>query len=559
MLPPPEHAPEHATGFTHKAVVQAPRAMIATAHPLATEAGLAILQQGGSAIDAAITAQLVLGLTEPQSSGIGGGAFLLLYDGTQVVAFDGRETAPGAATPARFLDAQGRPVPFREAVIGGRSVGVPGVLHMLDLAHRRYGRLPWAALFQPAIGLAEDGFPISRRLHLLLTLDTHLPQREPTRSYFYEADGRPKAIGTLLRNPDYARTLRLLASQGAAAFYHGPLVEAMVQAVRQHPVHPGDLHAADFAAYTAQQRVPLRQTYHDVTVYGMPPPSAGGLATLQILGLLERFHLQQYQPLAVESAHLFAEAGRLAYADRARYVADSAYVPVPVAGLLDRQYLAARSRGISLEHTLGIALPGEPPGAEAATLGDSWAPELPSTSHLSIVDAQGQVLSMTTSIEAAFGSRIMVNGYLLNNQLTDFAFVPTEHGRPVANRLQPHKRPRSAMAPTLVFDAQGAWQMAVGSPGGSTIINYVAQTLLAVLDWHMDPQQAVSLPHYGSRNGPTELERSQGLESLGLQLAARGHQVRLLDLTSGLAAIVKTPHGYVGGADPRREGTVMGY
>jgi gamma-glutamyltranspeptidase/glutathione hydrolase len=559
MPSPLERAPERATGFTEKLLVQAPHAMAATAHPLATAAGVAMLRQGGAAVDAAIAAQLVLGLVEPQSSGIGGGAFMLLYDGTQVAALDGRETAPAAATPERFLDTQGRPLPFREAVVGGRSVGVPGVLNMLDLAHRRYGQLPWATLFQPAITLATEGFPISRRLHLLLATDTHLRQHEPARSYFYEVDGQPKALGSRLRNPDYARVLHCLATQGAEAFYHGPLAEAMVQAVRQHPTHPGDVQVADFAAYTAQQRPPLCSTYHDMTVYGMPPPSAGGIATLQILGLLERFDLGQYQPLAVESVHLFAEAGRLAYADRARYVADSDYVPVPVAGLLDRQYLAERSRTISLTHTLGVALPGAPPGVEAAALGDGQAQEFPSTSHLSIVDAQGQVLSMTTSIEAAFGSRIMVNGYLLNNQLTDFAFVPTEQGRPVANRLQPRKRPRSAMAPTLVFDAQGALHMAVGSPGGSAIINYVAQTLVAMLDWQLDPQQAVSLPHYGSRNGPTELERGRGLETLVPQLKARGHQVSLTPLTSGLSAIVKTPHGYLGGADPRREGTVMGY
>jgi gamma-glutamyltranspeptidase / glutathione hydrolase len=555
----PDIAPESATGFTEKALVHARQAMIATANPLATEAGYDILQQGGSAVDAAIAAQMVLGLTEPQSSGIGGGALLLLYDGTQVVAFDGRETAPAAATPARFLDAQGKPLALHDAVVGGRSVGVPGVLKMLDMAHRQYGKLPWGTLFQPAIRLAEEGFPISRRLNLLLASDQHLRHVEPTRSYFYQADGIPKAIGTPLHNPDYAHVLKLIAAQGAEAFYRGQLVEDMVQAVRQHPTRQGDLTTADFAAYEAKQRQPLQSTYRGYTVYGMPPPSAGGIAVLQILGILEHFALQQYQPLAVDSVHLIAEAERLAYADRARYAADSDFVDVPVAGLLDRQYLAARSRLINMTQSLGRAQPGEPHHAQATRFGDDQALELPGTSHISIVDAQGHALAMTTSIEAAFGSRIMVNGYLLNNQLTDFSFVPTEPGKPVANGIAARKRPRSAMAPTLVFDQQGQFTMAVGSPGGSAIINYVAQTLIAMLDWHLDPQQAVSLPHYGSRNGPTELEQGRDLEALVPQLAARGHHVALIEMTSGLSAIVRTAEGYAGGADPRREGTVRGY
>jgi gamma-glutamyltranspeptidase/glutathione hydrolase len=533
--------------------------MIATANPLATEVGCDILQQGGSVVDAAIAAQLVLGLTEPQSSGIGGGALLLLHDGAQVVAFDGRETAPAAATPDRFLDAQGKPLAWHDAVVGGHSVGVPGVLKMLDMAHRQYGKLPWGLLFQPAIRLAEEGFPISRRLYLLLASDQYLRYVEPARSYFYQADGTPKAIGTRLPNPDYAHVLKLIGTQGAEAFYHEQLVEDMVQAVRQYPTHPGDLTAADFAAYEAKQRQPLQSTYRGYTVYGMPLPSAGGIAVLQILGILEHFALHHYQPLAVDSVHLITEAERLAYADRARYVADSDFVDVPVAGLLDRHYLATRSQLIRMTQSLGIAPPGEPRHAQTPQFGDGRALELPSTSHISIVDAQGHALAMTTSIEAAFGSRIMVNGYLLNNQLTDFSFVPTEHGKPVANSIAARKRPRSAMAPTLVFDPQGQCTMAVGSPGGSAIINYVVQTLIAMLDWHLDPQQAVSLPHYGSRNGPTELEQGRHLDPLVPQLEARGHTVALIEMTSGLSAIRKTAQGYAGGADPRREGTVQGY
>ena len=461
--------------------------------------------------------------------------------------------------PDRFLDTQGKPLALRDAVVGGRSVGVPGVLKMLDMAHKQYGKLPWATLFQPAIRMAEEGFPISRRLHLLLASDQHLRHVEPTRSYFYQADGTPKAIGTRLHNLDYAHVLKLIGTQGAEAFYRGQLVEDMVQAVRQHPIRPGDLTAADFAAYEAKQRQPLQSTYRGYTVYGMPPPSAGGIAVLQILGILEHFDLQSYPPLAIDSVHLIAEAERLAYADRARYAADSDFVDIPVAGLLDRHYLAARSRLLNVTQSLGIAQPGEPRHAQATQFGDDRALELPSTSHISIIDAQGHALAMTTSIEAAFGSRIMVNGYLLNNQLTDFSFMPTEQGKPVANCIAARKRPRSAMAPTLVFDQQGQFTMAVGSPGGSAIINYVAQTLIAMLDWHLDPQQAVSLPHYGSRNGPTELEHGRHLEALVPQLEARGHTVALIEMPSGLSAILKTEHGYAGGADPRREGTVKGY
>jgi gamma-glutamyltranspeptidase/glutathione hydrolase len=533
--------------------------MIITANALATDAGFAMLQQGGSAVDAAIAAQMMLGLTEPQSSGIGGGAFLLLFDGTNVVAFDGRETAPAAATPERFLAANGMPLPFRQAVVGGRSVGIPGVLKVLDLAHKRYGKLPWAALFQPAIHTAETGFPISPRLHRLLAAEPYLKACEPARSYFYQADGTPKGVGMRLQNSAYAQVLRHIAAHGAAAFYSGSLVDDMVQAVRNHATRPGDLTAADFATYTAKQRAPVWNTYRGYTVYGMPPPSAGGVAVLQILGVLERFALSEYSPLVVDSVHLFAEAGRLAYADRARYLADSDFVAVPVAGLLDRGYLAARSQCISLHHSLGVAPPGEPDYTGLAGLGDDQSLEFSSTSHITIVDEHSQVLTMTTSIEDVFGSRIMVNGYLLNNQLTDFSLVPTTQGMPVANRIEAGKRPRSAMAPMLVFDPHRQFKLAIGSPGGSAIINYVAQALVALLDWHLDPQQAVHLPHYGSRNGPTELEAGRHLEPLVSLLEARGHQVSLTELTSGLSVISKTDTGYVGSADPRREGTARGY
>lgn len=555
---PDNASPEAASGYTAKAVVESRRDMITTANPLASDAGLAILAHGGSAVDAAIAAQLVLGLTEPQSSGIGGGAFMLYWDGKALTSFDGRETAPAAATPTLFQQ-QGKAMPFYDAVVGGRSVGVPGVIAMLELAHRKGGRLPWKALFQPAIRLAEQGFPLSPRLHTLLADERFLRDDPVARAYFYQADGSPRPVGTLLKNPDYAATLRRIADGGAAAFYQGDTARAIVAKVNGHARNPGQLSLADLAAYRAQERPPLCGPYRGWKVCGMGAPSSGGVAVLQMLGVMQRFDLAAMRPTSPDAVHLFAEAGRLAFADRSRYLADPAFVAVPSAGLIDAGYLKSRSALISMERTLGEAAAGTPPGATQRA-GRDTAPELPSTSHLNVVDRDGRVVSMTTSIEDQFGSRLMVDGFLLNNQLTDFSFSPEDKDGPVANRVEPGKRPRSSMAPTLVFDTQGRFYAAVGSPGGSRIIGYVTQTLLALLDWKLDPQQAVSLPHYGSRNGPvTELEAGQGLDALAPQLTARGQQVKAVDMTSGLSAIVRGDHGWLGGADPRREGTARGH
>ncbi|MBV8049254.1 MAG: gamma-glutamyltransferase [Paludibacterium sp.] len=552
-------APEAATGFNAKAAAERPHAMIVTATRLSTQAGLSMLAQGGSAVDAAIAAQAMLGLTEPQSSGIGGGAFLVFFDGRRVTTFDGRETAPAAATPDRFLRADGQTMDFYRAVVGGRSVGVPGVLAMLAMAHRRYGRLPWATLFQPAIRQAEQGFPLSPRLYGLLAGERFLAQDATARRYFYNPDGRPKPIGTLLKNPDYAATLRLIARHGPSAFYQGALARDIVDAVARAPGNPGDMTLADLRRYRARERAPVCGDYRDYRLCGMGPPSSGGVAVLQMLGMLQRFPLSTLPPQSVDAVHLFSEAGRLAFADRGQYLADPGFAPVPVRQLLDPAYLAARSRLIDPQKSLGKALPGSLPGAPQAW-GQDNALELPCTSQIVIVDRFGRALSMTTSIEDQFGSRVMVpgRGFLLNNQLTDFSFNPVEQGRPVANRVEGGKRPRSSMAPMLVFDGKGKLYAVTGSPGGSVIINYVAQTLIGLLDWRLDPQQAVSLPHYGSRNGPTELEASRGLDALAPELAARGHQVVLTDMTSGLAAIVRAPGGWIGGADPRREGVTMG-
>lgn len=533
-------APEAATGRQDKAAASAQRFMVAAAHPLAAEAGRGILSAGGSAVDAAIAVQMVLNLVEPQSSGIGGGAFLLHWDAANraVQAYDGRETAPAAAMPGRFLGPNGTPLAFRDAVGGGLSVGVPGVLRMLEMAHSAHGKLPWARLFEPAIRLAEHGFSLSPRLHALLKA---------------EFGGAAEPVGTLVRNPDFAATLRLIARDGADAFYQGPLAERIVATVRGAARHPGDLSLADLAAYRARERSPVCGAFRTWTVCGMPPPTSGGIAVLQILGLMGHFPPQP--PMSVAGAHLFAEAGKLAFADRNRYVADPDFVAVPAA-LLAPDYLKRRAALIDPSQAMPTAQPGELP--ERHGWADDRAAELPSTSHISIVDGQGNAAAMTTSIENAFGSKLTVGGFLLNNQLTDFSFRPDEDGRPVANRVEPGKRPRSSMAPTLVFDGAGRLRLVTGSPGGSGIIAYVARSILAVLDGGLTPQAAATLPHVLNRNGPTELEQGTAAESLSAPLKALGHSVRLVETTSGLHLIAVTPDGLQGGADPRREGVAVG-
>jgi gamma-glutamyltranspeptidase/glutathione hydrolase len=551
-------APEPATGITPKALVTAPHFMVVAAHPLAARAGYDIIRRGGSALDAAIATELVLNLVEPQSSGIGGGGFMLHYSSRKkkLDAYDGRETAPAAARPERFLDSSGRPLEWPDAVVSGKSAGVPGLLRMLELAHRKHGKLRWAKLFAPAIGLAEKGFPISPRLHALLAADRYLAQDADARRYFYQPGGAARPAGAMLKNPEFAAVLKRVAAEGADAFYSGDIARDIVAAVRGHKRSPGDLAESDLAAYAAKERVPLCGAYRRWKICGMPPPSSGGFAVLQILGILERSDVRALRPDSVEEVHLFAEAGRLAYADRNFYIADPDFVAAPLAAFLDRNYLNARAKVIDPMRSMGQARAGRPAGAGA--FGRSEPLELPATSHVSIVDADGNAVAMTSSIEAAFGNRQMVRGFLLNNELTDFSWAPEEGGRPVANRVEGGKRPRSSMAPTLVFDDKGQLYMVIGSPGGHSIINYVARTLVSVLDWGMDIQQAIASPHAGSRNGPTELEQGTQLEQLAPALRQMGHVVRIRPETSGLHGIVRTPEGWAGGADPRREGVAIG-
>ena len=554
--------PEVSTGWTSKSPVTAKHWMVVAANPLAVEAGSRILKQGGSAVDAAIAVQLVLGLVEPQSSGLGGGAFMLVHDGKagRLVAYDGRETAPAAATPDRFMQ-DGKPMTFFAAVVGGKAVGVPGVVRLLEAAHRRHGRLKWAALFAPAIALAERGFAVSPRLHALIAAERHLTQPR-AHAYFYTVEGKPLPVGTMLVNPAYAATLRRIAEGGADAFYGGDIARDIVATANGHPTNPGDLTLADLAGYEVKVRDAVCGTYRSYRVCGMPLPSSGGLTVLQMLKILEPFDLRAMGPASFWSVHYVSEAGRLAFADRGVYMADPAFF-TPPEGLLDDAYLRSRSALIRPDASMGVAGPGTPPeklpASQRVALGRDNALDVPSTSHLSIVDKYGNAVAMTTTIESGFGSRLMTQGgFLLNNQLTDFSFVPTEQGKPVANRVEAGKRPRSSMAPTIVYDRFGRVAIVAGSPGGSAIINYVAKTLLAIIDWDLDPQAAVALPNFGSRNGPTELERNTPLVALEPRLKALGAPVWITDHTSGLHVIQRTKDGWVGGADPRREGIARG-
>lgn len=553
-------APEAPTPRSQHEPAFAPSDMVVAAHPLAAEAGRTILRQGGNAVDAAVATALVLNLVEPQSSGVGGGGFLVYYAAAQrsVVTIDGRETAPLAAKPDRFLDPDGAPMHFFTAVVGGRSIGTPGYLRMLELAQRKFGKLPWSSLFLPAIKLATEGFPVSERLHMLLAQDPFLPKSPSAKAYFYHADGTPLAAGEIVRNPQLARIFTEVAMQGARIFYNGPIARDIVRAV-EGATPAGDMSLDDLAHYRAKERKPVCGPYRDWRVCGMGPPSSGAITMLQIFGMLQRFPAAQLNLDEPGAVHLFTEAGKLAFADRDRYLGDTDFVPAPVLGLIDPDYLAARARLIDPARDSGVpAQPGDPPRRHAAMWGNDASPELPSTSDVAIIDNDGNAVSMTMSIENQFGSRVMVDGFLLNNELTDFSFLPTRDGKPVANAVQAGKRPRSSMSPTMVFDKRGL-KMIVGSAGGPAIIEDVAKTIIAALDGHRDLQAAMDLPNVGNRNtGVTEIEAGPSAAALKQALEARGHHVVVSPHPSGIAGIEVTPRGLEGAADSRRDGAGRG-
>ncbi len=538
--------------------VSAQNWMISAANPLATQAGAQVLRSGGSAADAMVAVQTVLGLVEPQSSGLGGGAFLVWYDGQtgQITTLDGRETAPLAATPRLFQDEAGEPLAFFDAVVGGRSVGTPGTPALLKAAHDRWGRAPWPGLFDPAIALADTGFTVSPRLSALVAGDAdRLARHAQTRDYFLPG-GTPLKAGQTLKNPAYADTLRQLATAGLAPFYTGDIARDIVATVRAAPGNPGVLDLVDLAIYRIKERPPVCSRYRVWQVCGMGPPSSGALTVGQILGLVEGHDLAALGPDTPEAWRLIGDASRLAFADRGRYMADSDYVPVPVRGLTDPGYLARRAALLDGDDALPEVTPGTPEFDHTLLWADDTSIELPSTSHISIVDQYGNALSMTTTIENAFGSRLMVRGFLLNNELTDFSFRSHRDGIPIANRLEPGKRPRSSMAPTIVL-GDGKPVLVVGSPGGSRIIGYVAKTIIAHLDWGMDVQAAIDLPHLVNRFGTYDVGAGTSAADLAPALTSLGYEVNPRGLTSGLHAI-SIGTTLESGADPRREGIALG-
>ncbi len=533
--------------------------MVSSANPLASQAGLDILKRGGSAVDAAIAVQAVLTLVEPQSSGIGGGAFLMHWSPKtdKVTAYDGREVAPAAATPELFLDENGKPFDFLTAVKSGRSVGVPGAIAMLATAHKEHGRLPWADLFERAIDLSENGFEVSPRLHFLINLAPGFAESPAGKALYFDDEGKAYPTGHLLQNPELAASLRKIAAEGPSAFYKGELAEKIVAAVQNAPANPGAMTLDDLATYKPKKRDAICQPYRSYTVCGMPPPSSGGATVMQILSLLEGFDVAALKPSSTEAVHLISEASRLAYADRAMYLADSDFVDIPLEALLDKTYLAERAKQIDPTKTLGTAKPGTPLKKESR-FSPHTSREAPSTSHFSIIDGDGNAVSMTTTVEFVFGSHLIAGGFILNNQLTDFSLAPVVDGRKVANAPDGGKRPRSSMSPTLVFDEDGDLFALIGSPGGSRIITYVAKTLIALMDWNMDMQAAVSLPHHINRNGVTELEEGTTIVDLAPELKRLGHDIKVRRLNSGLHGIRVLPDGSLeGGADPRREGVAL--
>lgn len=537
--------------------VEASNWMVAAANPWAAEAGAAILARGGTAADALVAVQSVLGLVEPQSSGLGGGAFLVYYDAAtgSLTTLDGRETAPLAATPRLFQDENGEPLGFFDAVVGGRSVGTPGTPALMEAAYARWGTQPWPDLLERAITLAEDGFPVSARLAGLIARDAERLGRFDTTAAYFLPDGMPLQEGQTLVNTAYADTLRLMAEQGADAFYTGAVANDIVSTVRRADGNPGVLSTLDLSIYRVKERAPVCAAFRAHDVCGMGPPSSGALTVGQILGMLDGYDLSA-GPLDPDVRRLMGDASRLAFADRGRYMADSDFVPVPVEGLVDPAYLAQRAALLQGDDALPEVAPGAPEFDHALIWADDTSIEFPSTSHFVIVDAAGNVASMTTTIENAFGSRLMVRGFLLNNELTDFSFRSHADGVPVANRVAPGKRPRSSMAPTIVMK-DGAPVLAIGSPGGSRIIGYVAQSIVAHLAWGLDVQQAVSLPHAVNRFGTYDVEEGTGAESLTAPLTDMGYEVNARALTSGLHAI--SIGGVLkGGADPRREGIALG-
>lgn len=537
----------------------APRGMVSAADPRAAEAGAEMLRQGGSAVDAAFATLLALNVVEPESSGIGGGGYLVYSEaGGAPVTFDGRETAPHAATGTWFYRSDGQPMEHSEAIPGGKSVGVPGNLRMMALAHRRYGKLPWSVLFQPAIRLARDGFKITPRLYGMLNQFRRTgAMSAEARAIYYGPDGNPLPVGTVVKNPAFAAFLEGVAARGADSFYVGPNAQAIVATVNGSPLHPSQMTTGDIASYDAKPQPPVCGTYRGYKICGMGPSTSGGTTVFETLKQLERFDLSALGPNSPVAWHLIAESMRLAYADRDRYLGDMDYVSVPVAGLMDPAYLASRSALISPDKTIANVTAGNPPGAPKITCSAEPIPER-GTSHFVAVDAQGDVASETSTIESVFGSGLMVSGYYLNNELTDFNIVPDKDGCLTANRVEGGKRPRSSMSPTIVWGPDGHVRLAIGAAGGATIPAQVLKSIIGVIDWHLTAQQAIALPMIFAPGGDKVfVERGSHLETMIPQLKALGQDVQPMPAGFKANAIEWAGGRWVGAADPRSEGAAV--
>ena len=549
------------SGFRDLVAVNGKKHMISTSHEMASIAGQEVLKKGGNAIDAVIAAQMVLNVVEPQSSGIGGGAFLLYYNAKtkETHYYNGRETAPQSAGDKIFLDANGKPREFSDVVHGGLSVGTPGLLKLLKAVHEKYGKLPWEELFDPAIKIADVGFPMENRITVITNNLNSLKEFDPLAKFYYDKDGKSKPIGDLIKNPELSDTFKIIAKEGIDSFYNGKIADDIVAAVKDSKINPGYLSKQDLEDYQIKEGDLICGTYRvKYKICSMPLPSSGGVTMLQILGILENFDLSKMKPSSLEAVHLISEATRLAYADRNKYLADVANVPV--AEMLDKNYLKERSTLINLYKAMPKVESGTFQGSDKLGYVINDKSERSSTTNISVIDDEGNAIVMTSSIEYLFGSGLMVDGFVLNNQLTDFSFVPEIDGKPVANRLEPRKQPRSSMSPTFIFNNDnGKLLMVVGSPGGPRIIQYVVKTIIANLDWNMDIQKAISLPNHVVLNNIIELENRTSLVELQKELVEMGHETKIVDITSGISAITVSDSGLSGGADPRRSGIAAGF
>ena len=552
-----ELSPEPSSQFTNKRMVFARQQMVVSANPYISEAGNMILAQGGNAVDAAIATALMVSLVEPQSGGIGGGGFILYLNPKEniLTSIDARETSSNTTKENQYLDSNDKPLNYGQAVFLGTSVGVPSLLKGLALLHQKYGTLEWKKLFLPTIRLAKEGFIISPRLHTLIVKDPFLLKNTNASKYFFDKDLNPFPIGYLLKNPELAKVLEEVSIHGVEKFYEGEIAKDITRAVNQHPT-PGGLNGDDLKQYQAVERKVVCGPYRSWKICGMAPPSSGGITLISMLGILQNFPLSQIDE--IDYLHYLSEAGRLAYADRDMYIADPDFINIPIDSLINPQYTKERSHLISIKKSMAKAKPGDF-NQLPVQLGSDSNSELPATSHISIVDKNGQAVSMTISVASAFGSRIMTNGFFLNNEMTDFSFMAKENQQLIANRIEPTKRPRSSMSPTFVFDEQQQLVMALGSAGGPSIINYVAKTITGVLDRNLNIQEAIDYPNIGSRNQETELEKESMVEKYAQELQERGHPILIREMNSGTQGIFINRDGLWGGVDGRREGVAVGH